>query len=263
MRATYTTKTGKEIQCFLWDDVLEGKYLRETIEIYGKDKNISVPLTMDPATGELYFVYDNEAFYCKDFDAMSLNTLISKLAEGSECNDVTEAMMLATFMKEWDHIGFVANLPLIDLIIPTLGVALSSNKTVATICFPEVDGEYPIYQWSYKMKLIPCDENMQKLAGRERYYMSDLYSMVKTHIVKVVDLNNVNYHMVKATCVSERKAKPEQIHKGQTYYLDFSTLYEDSDKDVYVKVYDNYDRAQAKEIGNMCYSHFKIGENRM
>lgn len=55
-------------------------------------------------------------------------------------------------------------------------------------------------------------------------------------------------------CISKREMLPEQINEGESYYLDETSLYVDSDGDEYAKIYK--DKFRKEFIGNMLTKHF-------
>lgn len=64
--------------------------------------------------------------------------------------------------------------------------------------------------------------------------------------------------MRKVICINTRPKIENQIIPGNTYYMDTSSIWKDSDSDEYAMFY--ADKAGNKRIGNLLVSHFKIEE---
>ena len=56
------------------------------------------------------------------------------------------------------------------------------------------------------------------------------------------------------TCISKRESMPAQITEGDSYYMDETSIYTDSDGDEYATIYK--DKWKTNCIGNMLTKHF-------
>lgn len=199
MTGTFTLSDGNIIQAFLWQDLLEGETYRKYIEIRKKNKDgkwsskeSKLPVRKDKETGGVFFNYNGEKLYCNNFNFMTVDQLIEKVNEGLESNDrwhVRDDEILATFLKDTENLGFVTKLPVYDVIIPCMGLGLTSDKKVDVMCVPRVDGRYPKNNWGYKITLEAENKELHESVASETYYMCDLCSSIKSGYVKVVNRN--------------------------------------------------------------------------
>lgn len=193
MNGVYTLKSGKKISVFLWDDLLEGETFRGTADVraikedgYYSSKECKKKLFKDD-TG-VYIVWDSQKVYINSYDYMSADTLVSKLAEGVEKEDrwfVRDEEIWATLMHESDKIGILCELPMYDMLIPSMGIGMTSDKYVEVLCvFSE--HRYKKDKWSYKVTLVPENEKLQEYVASRHFYFSDFCSMLQSGHMRFV-----------------------------------------------------------------------------
>lgn len=200
MQAKYTLSSGARISIYFWSDYAENKDYRKFSEVRsispdGKlsKREVKKPLHIDPNRG-LYIEWldktskKTEKVYLNEFDHIPYKQLVKKLEEGVAAHDrwiVMEDDILATFMKESDKVCILADLPKVEMVIPFMGICTLGDDTQKVICHLSEE-RYKKSQWHYKVTLRPDDAFLPYVPS-ESYYFSDLCSMLRSGIYKLVD----------------------------------------------------------------------------
>lgn len=205
MNALYSVKTKKGhqlIRVFLWSDFMENKDFRKVAEVeivnpigektigpvipchYKCSKTIRRPLFLDEI-GKLYITWNNQRVYLENFLYPTVDEINEALKNGDY---VYEDLFLAAFLKDTEHIGVVMEQTMVDTIIPTIGIAMGSNKTYEMLCVPV---EKPMRQkinWHYKIHFEPYDESLRPYTMTRDCYFCDLASHLRDGYLKLVNL---------------------------------------------------------------------------
>ena len=196
MYATYTAPNGTTLTGYLYSDLMEGKEFRDEFiieKINGNRINhqISKKLYKDDKLGLFFKWHDKDKpyrnngynIYLNDFNYTSASELLDKLVKDDECY-VSEDEILASFIKESDNFRFILDMPVMEIILPSMGLYLNSGDYEKTICKLS-EYKYPKSKWGYKISLVPVSEDEIKIGSRT-FYFSDFVSMIKTGRVEIM-----------------------------------------------------------------------------
>lgn len=188
MVVKYTLKTGALISIFLWDDIYEGDIWRKFVEVQSLKPFFKheIRKTMyKDNTGRVYFMWNRERIYVDSFNFMPVDELINNIDEAIEYD------FLATLLKDTDNIGFFVDLAIVDTIVPSMGIGISSGKENRFFCIPEETSRYQKKNWSYKVHVTPYDKSLRPFVQSRDFYLSDLWSLIKSGNIKLVNKNDV------------------------------------------------------------------------
>lgn len=211
MTAKYTLPSGNKISIYMWSDFLDNKDWRGQAEVqsllpngkYPKNsKEVKKPLHKDPERGLYIEWFDKgsgkvEKVYLNEYDHIPYKELVKKLDEGIEKNDrwiVMDDDILATFLKESDSVSIIATLPRVDFSF--LGIGIISDKKEEVFCHL-TEGNYEKSQWHYKVTLTP-DVVPQELVPSRSYYFTDLCSLLKKGVFRLIDKKELEKAEAKA-----------------------------------------------------------------
>lgn len=212
MLAKHTFKNnGNRLEYYLWDDIAEGRTIREVIEVEhiykGQRQGRRSRKKLFKDANGVYIVWNKTKVYLNDFDYDPIDTLVARINKGVADKNrwsVFEEEMLATFLKETDKVGIIYDAPVIDTIVPIIGVAMYSDRTTPTLCVLS-EKEYKKSNWDYKITLLPENEQVRKSVIANTLYTSDMWSMIMAGIIKVVNLDKYK---------AEREAFKERYRKA-------------------------------------------------
>ena len=162
---------GKIVTMFLFSDMMGGKPLRDMSSVTTEDGvDHEVPLGNDE--NGMYFTFEDHKVYLNDFEHMSYEDLIDKIEEGKKKDDrwlVRDDDVLATFLKETDKVLVKTKLPAFDIVIPEIGVGLTSNNYCEVLTVP-TEKRYKKKDWEYKITLEYEDKNLRTQIASQTYY---------------------------------------------------------------------------------------------
>lgn len=198
MIAKYTLSDGSRISVFLWSDFLEGEIWRGTCEVAtinkkGQRSDHEVEKKLYTDDHGIYFMWRlagskvKEKVYLMDFDYLPYAALIHKLNQGIAKKDswyVFNDDILATFLKESDKVAIKADLPVIEMIVPMMGIGLTGDKKVTVLCKLS-EKQYTKDRWGYKITLVP--DNEDPMIPPKHMYFSDFCSFLRKGIYALVD----------------------------------------------------------------------------
>lgn len=103
---------------------------------------------------------------------------------------LTTSDFVAVLKENTNDIGFIIPVQPFDTLIPFMGIGVKSNdaKEQDVLFVLDKNGRYKENDWNYKVSLIPKDEKEKLAFGYENYYTSDLLSMLRQGIAKIVNL---------------------------------------------------------------------------
>lgn len=191
MNAHYTVGSDV-ISVFMWEDFLDNEDWRKTAHVrviengHYSDKEVSKKIYKDE--GGIYIFWNRKKVYLNDFNYLPYNDLIAKVQEGIDMNDrwhVWDDEIWATFMKEFEKVSIVSDMPMYDVLIPQMGIGMVGDKTVPVICKLD-EGQYPRNRMGYKLTLACKDDSLRGIVASQSYYFSDFCDMLKSGIFKLV-----------------------------------------------------------------------------
>lgn len=193
MNTTYTLKSGNVISVFMWDDFLENDTIRKFAEVttifngIWADKSKRAKLFKDEKG--IYIVWESQKVYLNDFDYIPYTDLMEKVEQGVQNQDrwfVRGHEIWATFMKESEKVYVVCEMPIFDIIIPSLGIGTTSDNYVEVLCVLS-EKRYTKKQWSYKISLTCENEMLRDYVPNQDFYFSDFVSMLMSGRVRLVE----------------------------------------------------------------------------
>ena len=189
---TYYTVGSDVISVFMWEDFLDNEDYRKVAHVrvvkdgYLSDKEIRKTLFKDEEG--LYIFWNRKKVYLNNFDYLPYEKLIEKVEKGIELNDrwyVWDDEIWATFMKEFEKVSIISDMPMYEALIPQMGIGMVGDKTVPVVCRLD-EKQYPRNRMSYKLTLACKDDSLRGIVASQSYYFSDFCSMLKSGIFKLV-----------------------------------------------------------------------------
>lgn len=133
------------------------------------------------ADGDLSFKVNNEEILFKNFKAMSMAEFKSAIERGDRVfgNEFVKAII----HDGMENVRFGLEMPVPDMIIPMMGIAMIGDKTVMCEC--KLVKEYlHMPHDNYKIKLEAVNN---KNVCRDRYYVSDFVDLIKSGHIQILD----------------------------------------------------------------------------
>ncbi len=197
MYAKYKLKNGKLLSVYLTEDILNNNLLRTSTGAYELDENgfrsdsneIEIYLKIDKSRN-LFFEYEGEKIYFKDYEYMTTDQLIEYIDSCDEKWKIFDDDVLATFLKDTDNVGLICELNEYDgfaLFVLGIGMTSSNGNKRETLCIP-TEKRYEKANWGYKITIEAADENLRSFYAGETYYFSDFVSSIKRGNIKLVNL---------------------------------------------------------------------------
>jgi len=206
MNVMYTLKNNKKIGAYLWSSFLQNKNWRKWIDVWNIDdkgfktgKEFELPVHDDE--NGVFIIYEGEKIYLNDYDYLSYSEVVTKVNECVEKKDtwlIYDDDILATFIKETDKIGIVGEAHVFDIIVPTLGFGITSDKTIECLMIP-TENRYKKHDWHYKITLESNDETLRNYVASRNIYFRDFCSMLKSGFYRLVDKDEY-----KSKCLIEK-----------------------------------------------------------
>lgn len=188
MEARYITKTGKILETYLFGDILKGEIWRTYIDIYRirhnkRCKPFKKKLFSDK--NGVYFVYDSEKIYTKNFEYCSVEELIFKIEKYQKEKDyyVFDDDIWATLIKENNRIAFVTDLPIHSPVVNY--IKRRDNEKINFLC-SLCERIYTKDMWSAKVTLEPSNSSYCTFVGTKDFYFSDFCTLIKEGQIKIV-----------------------------------------------------------------------------
>ena len=196
MNTIYTLENGKKITVFMWDDFLQNETYRQVADVHtltpdGHSNRREIHKKLFKDDHGVYIVWDSKKVYLNDFDALSVDALISKIQSTIDSErwwPFYSDEIWATFMRHSDEIGIIADVRVYDMIVPGLGIAFTGDKTIETVCVPFFDERYDRENLSYKIQFKCAIPAMQSIVSKETMYFSDFCSSIMSGRIKLVNL---------------------------------------------------------------------------
>lgn len=196
MNVIYSLSDGSKLYGFYWEDFEENKETFHEIEVrheLSRDIETSHKVLKDES-GKKFFIYNGEKIYVDDYEYHHISILVDEIKYGIDHNDrwfVDNNIILTSLMKQPDKFGFYIKARTYSTVIPMMGIALINNdkRTDEPILYiPKItEMDYP-GSWHYKISLHTKDEKLRRFCASERYYFSDLCSLLKAGIIELVEL---------------------------------------------------------------------------
>lgn len=188
MTATYKLSNGAVVSAYLWEDFLQGKNWRKTIEVDPINKNgvrrhiRGVVKSVKEDESGLYFLWrvDNnkyEKVYLEDYIAPSYDELLGIVGNGDEplCS---HDLILASFRKHPDDVCIECEMPIASTMTP-LGLLFSDKDKTKTVRCHLSEEDFKKHEWGYKITIEVDPEYMEPGLNRSQvFYFSDLCSML-------------------------------------------------------------------------------------
>lgn len=208
MYANYTLKDNTKLGIYIWSDFIENKTWREFAEVDVLDdnylrttnKHLDLPLHKDG--NGIYVVYNGENVYLNDFDYMPYDELMRKIKECIEKKDkwiVFDDQILATFLREFEKVGIVGDMPVFDVIIPSMGIGMISDNEIEILTVLS-EKRYKKLDWHYKITLVAEDESLRGIVASRDIYFGDFCDLLKSGIYRLVNKDEYkNNHRIDKT----------------------------------------------------------------
>ena len=137
MLARYKLSNGKEVQIFLWSDLLEPNPYREYVEVTplydGKEGRTSKKQVCTDKDGA-YFIWNKEKIYIHNFIFETTKSLTGRIAVALGTDDkwsVRDEDIWATMQKDTENVGFVVDLPAYDFSWESVSQAIRNTRFCA------------------------------------------------------------------------------------------------------------------------------------
>lgn len=204
MTTYYNLSGGGKISVFFWDDYYTGKHLFHTetpLNEYDADGQVKQALCVkypevrvrEDEDGVKYVMWGGERIDLEDWHYHNLSVLIDEIQWCVDHDDhwfVSEDIILASLMKQSDKFGVQMKAEKFGIIIPMMGIALSSGETTEEwiTYIPKLETMRQVEDWHYKIKLWPQQKEDRLKYCSEDFYFSDFSSMLKSGHLRLVEL---------------------------------------------------------------------------
>jgi len=179
MNGHYTINS-QHFSVYLWQDVLKGVRVRNTVTVELPDNSIETPLLQDE--NGLYIIFNGVQVYLNDYEYLSYDKLIKK----SEHHEyLTTDMVLPTLLKETDKVAVEMMVPTIDGAYPFLGINITADKFPKAIMVLSEE-DRPKHEWAYKIPLKPADEEQEAYLLRRDLYTLDFIKLIRDGDARLV-----------------------------------------------------------------------------
>lgn len=197
MYNNYKLRNGKILSIFTWpffkssflnkDKYVVKKLEGREIDLNGRDVTDLFHVNLLKDNKGFYFMYDAEKVYLNNYIYLSIKELINKIHYGNFIIDD----FISTLKKESKNIVIIEKIPEFS------GDKLyDENIHMKEVACELVDDKYKECLWYHYIETVPIDEEDRKIYGKNRYYVSDLYFLIKNGYFKMFDkkeyLNSLN-----------------------------------------------------------------------
>lgn len=194
MYTNYNLNNGKVISLFTWDffydELFKEKHKRgESLEGFIIDKNgrhltdtIKVYLSYDEDGA--YFMYNGQKKYVHKYNFLYLDSLITKMYN----EDISFDEFVGTMIKDGESVVIIERLPVKDQKMPNVR-SYDFKPEMREVKCKLVDNKYKQCLWYHKIETIPIDKNDAKIYGKQEFFTSALYSLVKNGYFKLENIN--------------------------------------------------------------------------
>ena len=153
-------------------------------------------IPFDINSNDPIFIYNNEIFHVNNFIYLPLSALISLINEGINKDDqfyVDKYLGLATFMKEYKHLGITMEYNSHTSIIPEFGSGLKQLGEDIPVLMVPIEHRYNINSWYKQIEFQAYDKKLREIVGIEELYFIDCWDAIATGKFKLIDISNLSH----------------------------------------------------------------------